>query len=123
VSFPFLLSFWAKSFTGTGTVTANGESTSIGGTWQFITRIITSRDLQTISGNNVMIDDLRLHPLASKIRTYTHRPFIGMSSISEFDGTVQRYQYDTKNRLWRVFDDKGNILSQFEYKYKSGPSF
>lgn len=119
---PFVVSFWAKSFSGAGTVTANGTTTAINSSsWQFVTRTITTSGTLTISGSNAMIDDLRLHPLNAQIKTYTHRPLVGISSVTEADGTVQRFQYDANRRLWRIFDDKGNILSQYEYRYKSGP--
>ncbi|WP_223302306.1 RHS repeat domain-containing protein [Flavobacterium branchiophilum] len=52
------------------------------------------------------------------ITTYTHKPLIGVSTITDPKGDVMRYNYDTFGRLQNVTDKNGNKLSENEYHYK-----
>lgn len=52
------------------------------------------------------------------ITTYTYKPLIGISTITDPKGNTQTYHYDSFNRLQFVKDAQGNILSENEYHYK-----
>lgn len=52
------------------------------------------------------------------VTTYTHKPLIGVSTVTDPKGFTATYQYDSNNRLELVKDNKGNILSENQYNYK-----
>ena len=51
--------------------------------------------------------------------TYTYKPGVGVSSITDPNGQTIYYEYDDFGRLLIVRDDNKNILQQYEYKYAS----
>ncbi len=53
------------------------------------------------------------------ITTYTYKPLIGISSVTDPKGDRQTYHYDSFNRLQFVKDAQGNILSENQYHYKT----
>ncbi|WP_296148497.1 hypothetical protein [uncultured Flavobacterium sp.] len=52
------------------------------------------------------------------ITTYTYRPLIGMSTLTDTKGYKTTYEYDTFGRLEFVKDHQGNILAHNQYHYK-----
>ena len=55
----------------------------------------------------------------SMITTYTYIPLIGVYQITDPKGDVITYIYDSFNRLQKVKDKNGNILSENQYHYKN----
>ena len=55
------------------------------------------------------------------VTTYTYDPLIGITSITDPQGYTTYYEYDEFNRLKKVKDADGKILSQNEYHYKDQP--
>jgi YD repeat-containing protein len=53
----------------------------------------------------------------ARITNFTHQPLVGVTSQTRPDGRLLRYEYDGFQRLLRVRDEQGRILSQQEYKY------
>lgn len=53
------------------------------------------------------------------ITTYTYKPLIGISSVTDPKGDKQTYHYDGFGRLQYVKDAQGNILSENQYHYKT----
>jgi YD repeat-containing protein len=66
------------------------------------------------------LNALRAHPALTNtlITTYTHKPLVGVSSVTDPKGDTQTYEYDGFNRLKAVRDKEGNILSENEYHYR-----
>ncbi|MDR0938893.1 MAG: hypothetical protein LBN29_05995 [Mediterranea sp.] len=58
------------------------------------------------------------------VKTYTHDPFAGITSITTTDGTTTYYEYDPLGRLYGVYILKGNVKSYLdEYRYNyAGPA-
>ncbi len=52
------------------------------------------------------------------ITTYTHKPLIGVSTITDPKGDIIKYFYDSMNRLDYVLDKNNNKLSENQYNYK-----
>lgn len=53
------------------------------------------------------------------ITTYTYKPLISISTLTDAKGERQNYHYDGFNRLQYVKDAQDNILSENKYHYKN----
>ncbi len=72
-----------------------------------ITNLTTLNTLRTSNNlSNVMIS------------TYIYNPLVGVTSMTDPSGYRMSYEYDTYNRLKRVKDQDGNIISENAYHYK-----
>ncbi|CAM4020389.1 MULTISPECIES: hypothetical protein [Flavobacterium] len=82
-------------------------------------------NLQTLSngtneGNLITaLDALRVALPNAMVTTYTHKPLIGLSTVTDPKGDKITYHYDNFNRLQFVKDKNENILSENEYHYKN----
>ena len=88
-----------------------------------ITAIQTATDATTgYSEANVLtaLGNLRtvLSSTPAMITTYTHKPLVGVTTITDPKGDRLTYEYDNFNRLKWVLDKNGNKLSENEYHYK-----
>jgi hypothetical protein len=68
-------------------------------------------------GGTVWFDDLRLHPSAAQMTSYTYDAFVGTTSESDVNSLPTYYEYDGHNRLLLVRDKDRNIIKQFDYRY------
>lgn len=83
---------------------------------QSVTNNTSSSDTQIL----ISLQSLRNAPnlVNTMITTYTYKPLIGISSVTDPKGDTQYYEYDEFNRLKYVKDKEGNILSKNEYHYQ-----
>ena len=51
------------------------------------------------------------------VTTYTYKPMVGVSSVTDENGKTTTYEYDTFNRLATVKDYLGNILKEYQYNF------
>jgi YD repeat-containing protein len=66
------------------------------------------------------LDEVRVYSAGAIMTTYTHRPQVGVTSITDANNVTTYYEYDGLGRLYIVRDDKGNILKTYNYYYYSG---
>ncbi len=64
-------------------------------------------------------DTLRAARPQAMITTYTYAPLIGITSKTDSRGYTVYYEYDALNRVKRVKDADGNIVSESKYNYKN----
>jgi len=68
--------------------------------------------------NLTAIENLRSSFPKAMISTYVYNPLVGVTSMTDPSGYRMSYEYDTYNRLKRVKDQDGNIVSENAYHYK-----
>jgi YD repeat-containing protein len=92
---------------------------------QLITAIQSETDATNYSESSVLtaLEALRssTDPNMQKamITTYTHKPLIGISTVTDPRGQRQTYIYDDFNRLKEVRDHNDKLLSENEYYYRT----
>lgn len=64
------------------------------------------------------INNLRTQLPDAQITTYTYKPLVGMTSMTDLRGVKIFYEYDDFNRLKCIKDNNGNIIQKFDYHYK-----
>ncbi|MDI1254597.1 MAG: hypothetical protein PSV16_00725 [Flavobacterium sp.] len=55
----------------------------------------------------------------ARVTTYTYKPLIGMSTVTDMNGQRMTYSYDEQNRLQYVYDAQGNLLKENKYNNKT----
>jgi hypothetical protein len=101
-------------------------ATSQTGKWVYLEKeLVVPADVTELSlrvdndgGGTVWFDDIRLHPAASQMNTYTYDPLIGMTSQTDINNKVIFYDYDGFGRLSLVRDENKNILKKYCYNYQ-----
>ncbi|WP_445457010.1 hypothetical protein [Flavobacterium sp. HNIBRBA15423] len=82
-------------------------------------------NLQTLSNGTdeasliTALNNLRTALPNAMVTTYTYKPLVGISTITDPKGNKITYHYDLFNRLEFVKDQDGNILSENNYHYKN----
>jgi hypothetical protein len=75
-------------------------------------------DLNTENTLKTSLNALRGAFPNAMITTYTHKPLVGVSTITDAKADCISYFYDESGRLLYVKDKDGNILTENEYNYK-----
>lgn len=56
-----------------------------------------------------------------QVTTYTYKPLIGISSVTDPNNFTTYYNYDALNRLYTVIDKDNRILQKYCYNYSGQP--
>ena len=81
-------------------------------------------NLQSISNSGsedeliTALNGLRNSLPNAMVTTYTYKPLIGVSTITDPKGDKITYSYDSSGRLQSVKDKDGNVLSENQYNYR-----
>ncbi len=122
----YIVSYWSQN--GPATVNANaGLSTAIQGSthgsWTYYEhKLPTGSGSVTITGNGIIIDELRLFPVDAQMTTNTFAPLLGITSQCGVNDQIVYYEYDGYNRLVNVRDCDNNIIKNFRYNFGLGAS-
>lgn len=54
----------------------------------------------------------------AQVTSYTHKPSVGISSITNPQGQIMLYEYDTLGQLQMIKDIDGKVVKRFDYHYK-----
>lgn len=65
------------------------------------------------------IDEVRFHPAAAEMTTYTYDPAVGVTSVTDANNYVTYYKYDKFMRLEVERDSDQNIMKKYQYNYKN----
>jgi YD repeat-containing protein len=68
-------------------------------------------------GGSVWFDDIRLHPAAAKMTSYTYDPLVGVTSQSDINSRPTLYEYDAFGRLAVIRDKDNNVIKKICYNY------
>lgn len=53
----------------------------------------------------------------AQMTSYTYKPLVGITSITDPSGKTITYEYDTFNRLLQIRDHDGNMIEKYTYNY------
>lgn len=117
-----ILSYWSKSPTpftfarqipfqpATSGRTVNG--------WTFHIHWLSGQFPQNIVfPSSGFIDDVRVFPLRSDMKSYSYQPHTGMTSECDARGNITYYSYDEAGRLKMVQNGDRAILKLMDYQY------
>ncbi|CAM1340837.1 hypothetical protein [Tenacibaculum amylolyticum] len=109
--------------------TFNGE-TIMAGNWVQLNHVInlSKNKLERITirstNDNTFLDDYRLYPISSSVKTYVYNDYDELEAILGSNNIATKYQYDTAGRLIRIYQeipDNKTIIGGFkrvsEYRY------
>lgn len=65
----------------------------------------------------LLLEPLRTELPNALVTTYTYKPLVGMTSVTEFNGKTMYYDYDDFGRLKFIKDNDGSIIKYYEYNY------
>ena len=64
------------------------------------------------------LDNLRLSLPNALITTYTYKPLVGMTSMTDPRDVTTTYEYDAFGRLSKVKDANGKVINTYDYHYQ-----
>jgi hypothetical protein len=85
------------------------------GKWNFSSIIPFQRSIVTTGTH---IDEVRAFSKSTQMTTFTHLPFVGISSQTDANNITLYYEYDEMSRLKLIRDSNKKILKSYEYAYK-----
>jgi YD repeat-containing protein len=102
-------------------------STSVTNQWVYIEKDITvPADVTRLNvridnngGGSVWFEDIRLHPSAARMTSYTYDPLVGKTSETDENNVSTHYEYDEFGRLRSIKDQFGNIRKSYVYHTKN----
>ena len=93
----------------------------VGSDYDTVMKNISQTDIDTANSTDAtmisLFNTLRTKLSGTQITSYTYRPLIGVSSITDPRGLTTTYNYDEFGRLNTFRDDDNHVLSQIKYNY------
>lgn len=86
-----------------------------------VNTIITAQNYSNNGTESQLINylnNIRTSFTNALVTSYTYKPLVGVSTITDPKGDTLTYEYDTVGRLKTVRDKDNNILTENEYHYK-----
>jgi hypothetical protein len=80
---------------------------------------ITASNSGTEANLITALNALRTNLPNAMVTTFTYKPLVGVSTITDVKGDITKYYYDNSNRLQFVKDKDGNVLNENVYHYKN----
>jgi hypothetical protein len=113
----YRVSFWSNSSSVTvasGSLVSSAPTINGYTYYEYLLPVGATTASVTGTGN---IDELRLYPANSRMRTSTYDVIMGKTSGCDENNRVSSFTYDDLGRLQFAKDEYGNILKMYEYSY------
>ncbi|HNP31806.1 MAG TPA: RHS repeat protein [Flavobacterium sp.] len=78
----------------------------------------SASDTQTEAQLITALNNIRTSLPNAMVTTYTHKPLVGVTSITDPKGDMTTYEYDSNGRLIKVKDKNGKILTENVYYFQ-----
>lgn len=117
----YIVSYWTKNSTAfsiAGTLSGYPIAGKSVNGWKYFEHKITGQTQITITGSSGLIDEVRIYPVSTQMKTYSYEPLIGVTSICDEQNNINYFEYDGLNRLLYVRDIDKNIIKQFDYQFQ-----
>lgn len=85
------------------------------GTWKFKSEQAYSSPTISEAGA-LRYDEVRVFPRGALMKTFTHRPGFGVTSIMDANNIRTFYEYDSFGRLEFIKDDRKDIVKRYHYE-------
>jgi YD repeat-containing protein len=95
------------------------ENATYGSLELLIPNLQTLSDTGTEAGLIAALDALRASLSDAMVTTFTYKPLVGLSTMTDPKGNRMKYFYDTFNRLTEVRDKDDKILTENQYHYRT----
>ncbi|MFS4493187.1 PKD domain-containing protein [Maribacter sp. 2308TA10-17] len=76
-------------------------------------------DANTVAEKETQLEILRNALPNAFVTGYSYKTLVGISNMTDPRGYTTRYQYDYRNRLLNVKDDRDKMVQEYEYEYRS----
>lgn len=63
------------------------------------------------------LNKIRISLPSAQVNTYTYKPLIGLTSLTDINNRLTFYEYDDHNRLKYIRDNEQLIVKKFEYSF------
>lgn len=111
---PYILSCWASSNISVSSGTMVKSGPTISGFTYYEYNIAQGNSSISISGN-LNLDELRIYPAMSRMRTVAYDPLIGKTADCDENNRLTYYEYDNLGRLKFIKDQDHNTVKMYEY--------
>lgn len=111
---PYRLSFWSTNIITITNSTLVKSVPTINGFTYYEYNINPGAATVTVNGT-AYIDELRIYPQTSRMRTVTYDPLIGKTSECDENNRITYYEYDNNSRLRFIKDEHRDIIKMYEY--------
>lgn len=137
----YKISLWAKNNNhenvrinvGGSTVEYHPTEKVFAGDWvqlNFYPNVPANKQVYVASvGGDVIVDDFRLHPIASSMTSYVYNQWDELTDILGPNNLATKYEYDEAGRLLRIYSEVENVegqllggfkkVKEYAYAYKS----
>lgn len=75
----------------------------------------TGTEAQLLTALETLRNDLALE--GAMVTTYTYKPLVGISTVTDPKGDMMTYHYDAFGRLEAIKDKDENLMEEYEYNY------
>ncbi|RTY83030.1 hypothetical protein EKL97_05640 [Flavobacterium sp. LS1P28] len=99
----------------------------LGATYQQILMALNISNLETLQNKTdseliIIFNNLRGLLPNAQITSYTHKPLVGVTSITDIKGQTNYFEFDSLSRFMIARDNTQNINNEQQYNYAKSPS-
>lgn len=125
----YVVTYWVQGTTsivvspnGGGSVSAHEIVASKDGWTKFRCIVSNTASVYITGGSGASaryVDDVLVYPYDSNIKVYNYNEWGAIINETDHTGEIVYYEYDENRRLRLVRDRKGNVLTDYQYNYRT----